>query len=390
MHVTLANYTLTMMRGGGETRDLNLARELRALGVNVTLVSIDPLVGAVRFPIEEGPFRLVRSPYLRDWVYRFMEIPKAGRLASLLLRLDVEIFSRRLVNLVSTHDYPIDLLQGAGLYPAVAARARRGIPVIVRAQGGSPPAPFIPLVSRASAIIGDGWDAQNFEKRTGRAIVEIPGGVDLDVFRRVEPGVRNESGLAGAEIVLYVGRFAPLKNVSLLIDAFARLARRREKARLLLVGDGPLESALRRQVNSHNLSDRVIFAGSIPNRELAQYYSAADVFALPSKFDNSPNAVLEAMACKLPVVATNVGGVPRYVRDGETGLLVQTDADALADAIERSLTDGELRDKLVACGLDMVRSRYSWRRSAERLVALYEGLLRSEELHRGSLAAFEP
>jgi glycosyltransferase involved in cell wall biosynthesis len=387
MRVTLANYTLTMMRGGGETRDLNLARELRALGVDVTLVSTDPLVGDVRFPIENGPFRLLRSPYFRDWVYRLMEIPKAGRLASLLLRLDVELFSRRLVDLVSAANYPIDILQGAGLYPAVAARERAGIPVIVRAQGGSPPTPFIPLVSRASAIIGDGWDAENFEKRTGRALVEIPGGVDLEAFHRVKSTVQDRYGLAGAEVVLYVGRFAPLKYVTLLIDAFARLARKREKARLLLVGDGPLESALRKQAESLHVNDRVVFAGSIPNRELAPYYSAADVFALPSKFDNSPNAVLEAMACEVPVVATNVGGVPRYVTNGETGLLVDTDPDALADVLERVLTDADLRNKLVASGLEMVRSRFSWRSSAERLIALYEELLHSE---RHSPATSEP
>ena len=122
-----------------------------------------------------------------------MEIPKAGRLASLLLRLDVELFSRRLVDLVSKTNYPIDILQGAGS-SAVAARDR-GIPVVVRAQGGSPPVPFVPLVARASAIIGDGWDAENFEKRTGRALVEIPGGVDLEAFHRVDPTVRSRFDL---------------------------------------------------------------------------------------------------------------------------------------------------------------------------------------------------
>jgi glycosyltransferase involved in cell wall biosynthesis len=288
----------------------------------------------------------------------------------------VEIFSRRLVDLVSAPDYPIDILQAAGLYPAAAARRRAGIPVIIRAQGGSPPAPFIPLVRQASAIIGDGWDAENFEKRTGRALVEIPGGVDLDAFHRVQSSTRSCFELQDAEVVLYVGRFAPLKNVALLIDAFAMLARRRNNARLLLVGDGPLEPALRKQAASLGIADRVTFTGSIPNRELAPYYSAADVFALPSKFDNSPNAVLEAMACEVPVVATNVGGVPRYVTHDETGLLVETDAQVMADALERVLTDAELRGKLIANGLQIVRSRFCWRRTAQRLVALYEELLR--------------
>ena len=238
------------------------------------------------------------------------------------------------------------------------------------------PLPFVPLVHQASAIIGDGWDAENFEKRTGRALVEIPGGVDLNAFHRVPSTVRASLNLGDAEVVLYVGRFAPLKNVALLIDAFSRLARRRERARLLLVGDGPLEPALRKQADALGVQDRIVFVGSIPNRELAPYYSAADVFALPSKFDNSPNAVLEAMACEVPVVATNVGGVPRYVSDGDTGLLVEPDAAALAEALERALSDASLRSSLVTAGLEMVRSRFSWRQSAERLISLYEQLLR--------------
>lgn len=376
MRVTLANYTLTMMRGGGETRDLNLARELRSLGIEVTLASIQPLIGPVRYPIEEGPGLLIRSPYFRDWVYRLMDVPKMGRLASLLLRLDVELFSRRLVDLVARPDYQIDVLQGSGLYPAVAARQRAGIPVVIRAQGGSPPRHFLPLVPLADAIVGDGWDAENFEARTGRRLVEVPGGVDLNLFHRVPTDLRRALGLVDAEIVLYVGRFAPLKNVALLIEAFALLVRRRPRAALLLVGDGPLEAALRRQAAALGTGDRVRFLGSIPNRSLAPYYSLADVFALPSRFDNSPNAILESMACEVPVVATEVGGVPRYVISEANGLLVPTgDPTWLAASLERVLTDADLRNRLAAAGLEMVRTRFTWRQAAERLAALYAQLL---------------
>src|SRR5688572_6213900 len=100
-----------MMRGGGETRDLAFATHLRDLGCEVTLVSVRPWLGTVRHPIVGLPSRLVPAPYFRDLVYRFMVLPKTGRLAAFLLRQDVKRFSRRVVDLVADPAYPIDVLQ---------------------------------------------------------------------------------------------------------------------------------------------------------------------------------------------------------------------------------------------------------------------------------------
>jgi glycosyltransferase involved in cell wall biosynthesis len=231
-------------------------------------------------------------------------------------------------------------------------------------------------VPLADAIIGDGWDAQNFEQKLGRPLIEIPGGVDLETFRRVPTTVREQYGLQEAEIVLYVGRFAPLKNVSLLVEAFALLRQTRPRARLLLVGEGALEGRLRSEARRLGVEQEVVFTGAKPLAELPVVYSAADVFALPSSFDNSPNVLLEAMACELPMVATRVGGVPRYVADAVNGLLVEPgQPQLLAAALGRVLDDAELRARLVAGGLEQVRQGRSWAASARKLVALYEQLL---------------
>ena len=82
-----------MMRGGGETRDLAFATHLRDLGCDVTLVSVDPLFGRVRHPIDGVPSRLLKAPYFRDLVYRLMVLPKTGRLATFLLNQDIKRFS---------------------------------------------------------------------------------------------------------------------------------------------------------------------------------------------------------------------------------------------------------------------------------------------------------
>jgi hypothetical protein len=119
MRVTLANYTLSMMRGGGETRDLSLAAELGKLGVSVELLTIKPYFGRVRHPVDRLPCRYLPAPYFRDLVYRLMLVPKAGRLASFLLRQDLLQFSRRVVDLLARPEEQTDLLQAAGLYPVV-------------------------------------------------------------------------------------------------------------------------------------------------------------------------------------------------------------------------------------------------------------------------------
>jgi glycosyltransferase involved in cell wall biosynthesis len=376
MHVAIANYTLSMMRGGGETRDLALARELSRLGLSVELLTVKPLLGQIRYPVEELPCRYLPSPYFRDLVYRLMMVPKAGRLASLLLRQDVSQFSRRLVDLLANPAEPAQVLQAAGLYPVVELKRRRDIAVVIRNQGGLPPPHLRRYVPLADAIIGDGWDAENFQRRLGRELIEIPGGVDLDLFQRAPSDLRAALGLESAEVVLYVGRFAPLKNVSLLIEAFALLRRARPRARLVLVGEGALERRLRGQARRLGLEAAVLFVGARPLGDLPRYYAAADVFALPSSFDNSPNVLLEAMACELPVVATRVGGVPRYVEDGANGLLVEPgQPDRLAAALARVLDDAALRARLVAGGLEQVRHGRSWQASARKLFDLYQRML---------------
>jgi glycosyltransferase involved in cell wall biosynthesis len=107
-------------------------------------------------------------------------------------------------------------------------------------------------------------------------------------------------------------------------------------------------------------------------------YNAADVFALSSSFDNSPNVVLEAMACGRPVVATRVGGVPLYVQHEETGLLVDSgDPEGLASALERVLTDRDESATFAARARERVLGSFTWARSAATLMDVYRGVLGS-------------
>ena len=383
LRVTLVNYTLSMMRGGGETRDLAFAAHLRDLGCEVTLVSVDPLFGRVRHPIVGIPARLLPAPYFRDLVYHFMVLPKTGRLATFLLNRDILTFSRRVVDLVADRAYPIDVLQAAGLYPVVAVKQRRSLPVVIRNQGGLPARWLRPYVPLADAVIGDGWDADNYQQALGRDLIEIPGGVDAERFRPLaaDPAdLRARLGLDGRDVLLYVGRFVPLKNLPLLVSAFALVHRERPTATLLLAGEGALEGKVREHVRRLGLDAAVCFLGQQPHDRLPELYALADVVLLSSSFDNSPNAVLEAGACERPVVATRVGGVPRYLADGENGRLVEPDdAIGFARATLDLLADPALRRAMGRAGRRRVVERHSWRRSAEKLLRLYESLLGAQQ-----------
>jgi glycosyltransferase involved in cell wall biosynthesis len=374
--VSIVNYTLSMMRGGGETRDLAFATNLRDLGCEVTLISVDPLLGRVRHPIQGVPSRLLKAPYFRDLVYRLMVLPKTGRLATVLLNQDFKRFSQKVIELVADPAYSIDILQAAGLYPVVEVKRRRQIPVIIRNQGGLPARWLRPYVPRADAIIGDGWDALNFEQALGRELVEVTGGVDAELFRPVPPDPELTARLAGRRVLLYVGRFVPLKNLPLLIDAFAAVRRARPEATLVLAGEGALEGQIREQVGRLGLAEDVLFLGHQAQTRLPGLYAASEIVLLSSSFDNSPNCILEANACERPVVATRVGGVPRYVTEGENGLLADGgDVDGFARAILELLNQPERARAMGLAGRARILERHSWRKSAEKLLTLYERLL---------------
>jgi glycosyltransferase involved in cell wall biosynthesis len=313
-----------------------------------------------------------------------MVLPKTGRLATFLLNQDVKRFSRKVVEMAADPAYPIDILQAAGLYPVIEVKRRRSLPVIIRNQGGLPAKWMRPYVPRADAIIGDGWDALNFEQALGRELIEVTGGVDSELFRPVDPDPELTSRLAGRRILLYVGRFVPLKNLPLLIDAFAIVKKRRPDAALVLAGEGALEGQIREQVGRLGLGADVTFLGHQPQSRLPALYAASEIVLLSSSFDNSPNCILEANACERPVVATRVGGVPRYVTEGENGLLAACpeerrggDPDGFAGAILELLAQPERAAEMGRAGRRRVLERHSWRKSAEKLLRLYDRLLSS-------------
>jgi glycosyltransferase involved in cell wall biosynthesis len=151
--------------------------------------------------------------------------------------------------------------------------------------------------------------------------------------------------------LLTVGRLAPEKGHATLLAALGMLARAGHPFTADLIGDGALAERLRASARRAGLGERVAFRGALPHGDVLRAYGGADVLVLPSRWEGCPNAVLEAMAHGLPVVATAVGGVPELVEHEVSGLLVPPeDPAALADALARMLGDAELRAAMGRAG----------------------------------------
>ena len=178
----------------------------------------------------------------------------------------------------------------------------------------------------------------------------IPNGVELDRFATVweqRVAKRAELGLEGGFVILSIARLQPVKGLTDLIRAVGLLRNRVDRPLLLVVGGGPQKAELDRLVATAGLAGLVRLEGEVSDPR--PYLAAADVFALASTREGLPNALLEAMAAGLPIVATRVGGVPEAVEDGISGLLVHPgNPEALAEAIVRLWKDPEMRRQLGA------------------------------------------
>lgn len=168
----------------------------------------------------------------------------------------------------------------------------------------------------------------------------VENGIDAKVFHPGDAAAaRAALGLpASGRLLLGVGHFLPAKGYAEAIDALGRLAKDHPDLRLVLVGAGPEDAALREAAARHGVADRVIWPGIQPHDRVADFMRAADLFVHPSHSEGRPNAVLEAQACGLAAVATDVGGTSEIVDDGVTGFLTAPrDAARLAARIADAL-----------------------------------------------------
>jgi starch synthase (maltosyl-transferring) len=216
--------------------------------------------------------------------------------------------------------------------------------------------------------------ARQFTHRKSRIplgkLITIPNCVEVSRFDLPRGQFRSGIGIAEADpLVVSVGRLERQKGTAFLLAAATNVLQQHPRARFVLVGDGPDESALKAQAGGLGIRSSVHFVGWRP--DVPQILADADVFVLASLWEGMPNVVLEAMAARCAVLATSVGGCPELVVDGETGLMVGPgDAAALAEALHRLLSAPEERRRMGDAG----RTRAETEFGPELMIGRYEGL----------------
>ena len=197
----------------------------------------------------------------------------------------------------------------------------------------------------------------------------VPSGFEPSLFASARPA---DGDRATRPRIGYVGRLAAQKQVDVLVRAFGAM---RGPADLVLVGDGPERHRVARLVEGNPAVDRISLTGFVPHTEVPALLASLDVLALPSAYEEMGSVLVEAMVSGLPVVASDVGGIPDVVRHGETGLLVPPgDVPALTAALDRLVADAGLRARLAA-GARARSHDYSWPHLAARVAEVYREVL---------------
>jgi glycosyltransferase involved in cell wall biosynthesis len=281
---------------------------------------------------------------------------------------------------------PIDLIDAHYVYPDGWAAVRLGrafdVPVVITARGSDislfSQLPYIrPLLgealeSAAGVIAVSGALREQIIELGIEAdkVAVIRNGIDRGLFHPLDrAAARKELRLEPeAKLILTVASLTPNKGVDQLIDTMAVVAQRHSQARLYVIGEGSERASLEARIARRNLTGRVFLIGARPQAELAEWYSAADLFCLASQREGCPNVVIEALACGTPVVAADVGGVSELITDPAYGCLIpsQQSAEGFAERIDEALREGWKRDAIAKHG-----GARSWDDVAVELMGYY-------------------
>ncbi|HUF37252.1 MAG TPA: glycosyltransferase family 4 protein [Anaerolineales bacterium] len=372
MRILLINSEFPPIGGGAGNASAHIAACMAAGGHEVTVLTSKYR----RLPWNEtrDGVRIVRAPARRKRLDRSLAYEQISFIFGGL---------GRAIGLVA-RDRPDVTLAFFGMPSGAVAMPLRtlfGVPYVVSLRGGDVPgfrpydfaryhrvsAPLIRQVWRgAGAVVANSRGlramAQRFERRV--PIETIPNGVDPAAFA---PPERDW----GEVRLLFVGRVVYQKGLDLLLHALGRLADR--PWTLTVAGDGPQRDPLETLAERLGIAGRIRFAGWLQGENLVRAYHAANLFAYPSRHEGMPNAVLEAMASGLPVIATRISGNEELVVEGETGLLVESEnQQALEGALADLMADGDLRRRLGAAGRARAVERYPWERVTARYLEVLE------------------
>lgn len=280
------------------------------------------------------------------------------------------------IELLHTHGYKADL------YGYVAAR-RSGKPIVATCHnwlGGTPALGIYNHLDRMAlkrfhgiAAVSDSVGQRLIDSGVStKKIRTIANGIDVQTFESAHP--LPALSFDGSKVVGIVARLDLQKGFEYLLRAAGELCGTFPGLKFAIVGEGSDRNAIEEMIQRFRLRSNVILAGQ--HSDMPGVYAAMDVFVLPSLNEGLPMTILEAMAASRPVIATRVGAIPKVIKDGETGLLIDpADADGLRNALARLLADSDLCRRIGAAGHDWVRRNYTSEVMALKYRQMYDDVL---------------
>jgi glycogen synthase len=372
MRLLLINSEYPPIGGGAGNASAHIARRLTKLGHQIVVVT--SRFEHLPHKEESGALTVFRIPAMRR------RQDRSGALEQVIFILSASFWTARLIRRIQPNATLAFFGAPSGVVALVLKKIFK-VPYIVSLRGGDVPgfrpydfrtyhkilSPLLRIVwKNASFIVANSNGlrdlAREFDARFEIPI--IPNGVDLDLY------VTDERSWQ-PPLILSAGRLVHQKGLDVAIRALSGL--KDLQWQWHIAGDGPQMDNLKSLVHEHGIGDRVVFRGWQSREELIQCYQRSNLFLFPSRHEGMPNAVLEAMASGLPVIASRIAGNEELVLNGETGILVESEnIEALCSALRTLLTDSSLRQKMGAASRGRVEQHYSWESTAKQYADLFD------------------
>lgn len=343
--------------GGMANQTLQLAKLLRAEGAQVEVIQVN-------------------RPYSPAWIGRLKGLRALFRLVPYLISLWRASSRVDLFHVMANSGWSWHLFAA----PAIWIAKITGTPIVVNYRGGEAGEFFDkafsvvkPSLDRVDAIVVPSGFLESVFQNRGYAPLIVPNIIDLSRFS-IEKN--KAAGLAPDFPNILVARnLEPIYDNATVLRAFQIVRSTLPAARLIIAGSGPERQMLESLSVELGVSEAVSFTGRVENENMASLYYSATLMVNPSLADNMPISVLEALASGVPVVSTNVGGVPYLVEHDKTALLFPPqDPAAMAEAILAVLTNPEKANRMKVAGVELA-SQFIWPKVSVRLLDVYERVL---------------
>lgn len=370
MRVTFINRMMGIRRGGGEYFDLNIARALRSLGVDVRFI-VGRRIAGLDLPLDDFETHYIKTPYLRNIEYSLSDSSvRILRSVSHRSRLvDDRLFELAVLSYLKNNNQA-DIYQIC-IHAYLGSRlTRMGCKAVIRWPG--PPGPKAAGFARdCVATFTHGKSYEGAVKCLDN-VHHIVAGCDTDRFKPSDDKVFN----TGRCKFLFTGRCIPVKNLKYLAEGFILASKQCPGIELCIVGEGETLSGVRSKIADAGLSGKVEFAGFCQGKKLVEHYRNADCFVLVSQYESFSIVTLEAMASGLPVILSDTGNLPFFIKTYAAGALVElNNVQQLANTMVAWANNSELRHQTSQSNRQAIVRGYSWTASAEKLLKLYENIL---------------